>query len=249
MIFGVRCPGCARLVRGSCVACWSAVPASGELPKAAIAFDGVGRRLVLGFKYGNARSLARPFAERIVADLRRSFEDEGIQCVTWAPTAARRVRRRGYDQAELLAAEVARLLGLPCRRLLRRTDRSGPQTGMSRRDRVGGPAFVARVPPSITHVLVVDDVITTGATLDAAHLALRRAGACQVTCRAAAATPDRSVQARPAKSRARAIAGETSSSTTTPIMPTDSAAVTFEVTSSKNALRPGATPRRSRVSS
>ena len=179
------------MVRGCCTACWSAVPASGELPRAAVAFDGVGRRLVLGFKYGNARSLARPFAERIVADLARSFEAEGIQCVTWAPTSGRRVRRRGYDQAELLAGEVARLLGLPCLRLLRRTGRSGPQTGRSRRDRAGGPAFVARVPRSIIHVLVVDDVITTGATLDAAHLALRRAGARRVTCRAAAATPAR----------------------------------------------------------
>ena len=222
--------------------------ASGPL-QSAVAFDGVGRRLVLGFKYGNARSLARPFAERIVADLHRSFEVDGIQCVTWAPTAARRIRRRGYDQAELLAVEVARLLGLPCLRLLRRTSRSGPQTGRSRRDRVGGPAFVARLPRSITHVVVVDDVITTGATLEAARRALRQAGARKVICRAAAATPDRPAQARPVNSRVRAIAGEKSSSTTMPIMPIDSAAATFDVTSSKNALRAGATPNRARVSS
>lgn len=249
MIFGARCPGCDLMVRDRCQSCWSAVPTASELPQAAVAFDSVGRRLVLGFKYGNARSLARPFAERIVAELRRSSAADGIQCVTWAPTAPGRVRRRGYDQAELLAAEVARLLGVPCRRLLRRTGRSAPQTGRTRLDRVAGPAFVGRVPRSVAHVLVIDDVITTGATLEAARRALQRAGARQVTCRAAAATPARSAQARPVNSRARAIAGEKSSSTTMPIMPIDSAAATFEATSSKKALRPGVISKRARVSS
>jgi predicted amidophosphoribosyltransferase len=147
--------------------------------------------LVHGLKYRNGRSLARPFAVRIVASLPASTDRCDIDCVTWAPTSARRARRRGYDQAELIARDVAQLLGVPCRRLLRRVGRAVPQTGRSRRDRVVGPTFVARVPRGAHGVLVIDDVITTGATLDAARLALVRAGARHVICRAAAATPER----------------------------------------------------------
>ncbi len=192
MLFASRCPACRQAVRGSCSACWSSVRPADPVAGAALEFTGVGRDLLIGFKFGNARTLARPFARRLVDDLARAGSSPPgpqIDCVTWAPTSPRRARRRGYDQAELLAREVARLLGVRCRRLLRRAGRSVAQTGRSRHDRAIGPAFVGRAPAGVCHVLVVDDVITTGATLDAARLALIQAGVPMVTCRAAAATP------------------------------------------------------------
>jgi hypoxanthine phosphoribosyltransferase len=109
--------------------------------------------------------------------------------VTWAPTSARRRRRRGYDQSELLAHAVARRLGLPCRRLLFR-DRSGHQTGRSRQERLRlGPVFTARPLRKPSRVLVIDDVVTTGSTLRAAGHALDLAGAAKVVLFAAVATP------------------------------------------------------------
>jgi competence protein ComFC len=112
----------------------------------------------------------------------------GVDVVTWAPTSKDRRRRRGFDQAELLARRVARELGLPSAALLRRAH-GPPQTGRLAAERRVGPAFVvvaARVP---SHVLVVDDVVTTGATLTAAARALRHAGAATVVGVAAARTP------------------------------------------------------------
>ena len=152
---------------------------------AAITYQGVGRRLLLGLKYANGRTLVRPLAARMAA----LVDPVTIDVVTWAPTAPGRVRRRGYDQSELLARAVAAELGVPCRRLLRRASGSAPQTGRSRMERSVGPSFVARRFWRSLRVLVVDDVVTTGATLQAAKRALERAGALDVVLIAGAATP------------------------------------------------------------
>lgn len=117
------------------------------------------------------------------------FDPVPFDIVTWAPTSARRRRRRGYDQSELLARAVARRLGLPCRRLLTR-DRSCHQTGRSRQERLdNGPVFKARPLRRPSRVLVIDDVVTTGSTLRAAGHALDLAGAAKVVLFAAASTP------------------------------------------------------------
>jgi predicted amidophosphoribosyltransferase len=149
------------------------------------AFDGVGRRLVLALKYANGRSLVRPIAQAMARLVPRG----SVDVVTWAPTSAAHRRERGFDQAELLARAVARRLGVPCRGLLVRATSSPPQTGRSRAERLVGPAFTARGRRTRGRVLVVDDVVTTGATLRNAQRALYAAGAGQVRCIAAAATP------------------------------------------------------------
>jgi predicted amidophosphoribosyltransferase len=153
-------------------ACWSL-----------LAYDGVGRDLIVGLKYRNARSILG----RLGAALAALIGDEGralVDLVTWAPTSPARRRDRGYDQAQLLAHAVARSLALPCRPLLDR--HAGPaQTGRSRIERLEGPAFRGRSGGS-SRVLIIDDVLTTGATLRAAAHALRASG-CSSTCAATAA--------------------------------------------------------------
>jgi predicted amidophosphoribosyltransferase len=151
---------------------------------AVLAYSGAGRRLVQALKFRSARPLVGPLATAMAA----LVVDAAIDVVTWAPTSASRRRRRGYDQAELLARAVARRLGCPCRPLLRRAASAGPQTGATRAARLLGPAFHARTAVR-GRVLVVDDVVTTGATLTAAASALQAAGASAVLTVAAAATP------------------------------------------------------------
>lgn len=157
--------------------------------QAAMPFDGVGRSAVLALKYRNKRTVARHLADMLV---RRLGLDAGprtdIDVVTWAPTSAAHIRHRGYDQAELLARAVAKRLGVPCRRLLYRSH--GPaQTGRSRAERLAGPGFRARTVHRPLRVLVVDDVVTTGATLLAAEQVLLEAGVSHVVLAAVAATP------------------------------------------------------------
>jgi competence protein ComFC len=151
--------------------------------RAAFAFEGVARELIVALKFRHRRSAARVIAAQMVGRLGLQH----IDLVTWAPTSARRVRRRGYDQAEAIAQSVARQLGVPCRRLLYRAH-GAPQTGKSRADRLAGPAFRARRPRHDLCVLVVDDVVTTGATLRTAAETLRAAGVARVELVAAAST-------------------------------------------------------------
>jgi predicted amidophosphoribosyltransferase len=152
---------------------------------AAFSYEGVAREVVARLKYRNARALT-PW---LAAAMASAAVDAGLAggMVTWAPTTAARRRARGFDPAEVLARPLTRTLGLRGTRLLDR--RPGPpQTGLPAVGRRAGPAFAARR-RAPSHVLLVDDVATTGATLGAAALALRDAGATTVVAVTAARTP------------------------------------------------------------
>jgi ComF family protein len=102
--------------------------------------------------------------------------------ITWVPLARKRLAERGYDQAKALAVESARLLERPSASLLRRTRATTPQakrSGAERRRALQG-AFVATRAAVPRRVLLVDDVLTTGATVAACAQALQAAGAEQV---------------------------------------------------------------------
>ena len=106
-------------------------------------------------------------------------EVRGGTLVTWAPTTDSRRASRGFDQSELLARHVAAFTSMRCRSMLRRTN-VGSQTGSGRGERLERPHFVARAAPRGSCIVVIDDVLTTGATLRAAAQALRLAGAHRV---------------------------------------------------------------------
>lgn len=157
---------------------------------AALPFTGRPREVILGFKYGNRRQLAHHLAGLLVNRLLAAgVGPHDVDVVTWAPTGRRRRRRRGFDQAELVARRVAAQLGVPCRRLLERDGDDTPQTGRSRAARLHGPVFRASPAGAGKRVLVVDDVVTTGSTLRSAAASLRHAGATSVIRAAIATTP------------------------------------------------------------
>jgi predicted amidophosphoribosyltransferase len=183
------CPGCGTPGEAPCARCVASLEPGGLLDvpgvDAAVAlvrYEGSGARIVQALKYRNHRDALGRLG-RALARLVHWSPD----AVTWVPTTSRRRRRRGYDQAELLAQEVADALGVPLRGLLERVD-EGSQTRRSRMDR---RTLVAVRPtgPAPPSVLVVDDVCTTGASLTAAARALRTAGAKAVGAVTVAATP------------------------------------------------------------
>jgi predicted amidophosphoribosyltransferase len=160
-------------------------PAALDAWAAAFAYEGVIREVVARAKYRNTRASIPWLAAAAVAATREAGLTAEV--VTWAPTTPSRRRARGFDPAEILARAIARRLSLPTARLLVR--RPGPpQTGRPRAERRVGPQMVARA-PAPSRVLLVDDVATTGATLDAAALALRDAGALSVVAVTVARTP------------------------------------------------------------
>ncbi|QXC62796.1 hypothetical protein KSP35_08450 [Aquihabitans sp. G128] len=189
MLLATTCPGCGRSGAAPCPSCVATMARSWPVPvppsldrcRALLDYDGAAREVVAQLKYRNARSPVGWLAEG-VAGLVRPHE---VEVVTWAPTTEVRRRRRGFDQAELLARRVGRHLGVPCRSLLAR--RPGPaQTGRSSAERHDGPSFVPTRRLDGLRIAVVDDVVTTGATLDAAGRALRAAGAVHLLGLAAA---------------------------------------------------------------
>jgi predicted amidophosphoribosyltransferase len=146
---------------------------------ALVAYEGTGRRLVSSLKYANRRGGLEWLGAALAAQAEIAFGALDPRTVlTWVPASAAR-RRRGFDQAALVARPTARHLRLPARGLLVRQD-GASQTGRSRAERLGAPPLVARTGHLSGPVVVVDDVCTTGATLRSAAGALRAAGATRV---------------------------------------------------------------------
>ncbi|HTE57402.1 MAG TPA: phosphoribosyltransferase family protein [Verrucomicrobiae bacterium] len=142
-------------------------------------YDAAAKALIYVYKFGRKQAAAGPVARLMGQAL--PFIRPGT-IVTHVPTASRRVRQRGYDHAQLVAQELAAQLALPYRPLLRRVTQTR-QVGAKRSVRLEQMkhAFVCvgtRVPK--TKVLLVDDLVTTGATLEAAAAQLRSAGAQRV---------------------------------------------------------------------
>lgn len=184
MLLAARCAACGRRGASPCRSCHAALrPPAPEPPPAGLAglvtvlrYEGPARPLLARIKYRGQRQALRWLAWALAVRVRALVG--GVDVVTWAPTTLAHRRQRGFDQAELLARAVANELGVGSVGLLRRAP-GPPQTGRSAAERrATGPRFeLARPPPAGARVLVVDDVVTTGATLRAAVAAVAAGGA------------------------------------------------------------------------
>ena len=197
------CAGCGREGHALCPGCLPAVRVRVELPAGTplglpdgppdplaqlewcAPFAGTVRRALHALKYAGERRLARPLGEAVAARWARA--GAGGSLLVPVPVHETRRRERGYDQAELIAAWAADALGVPMLPLVARSRATAPQFRLDRRHRAtnvadafavrpGGAARVAR-----RGVVLVDDVVTTGATLAAVADALLAAGAASVS--------------------------------------------------------------------
>jgi predicted amidophosphoribosyltransferase len=180
----VTCGGCGRMGRicVPCETCRAEMSPASPGSAAVFAYDGPMIGVMRALKSEGNRAavgwLADLLATRVGA----------ADVVTWVPTSPRRERERGYDQAALLAKAVGRRLDVPVRRTLRRATASH-QTGRTRVERLADPPSFVATRPLFGSILLVDDVVTTGATLRSATAALVVAGAAEVCALAVAATP------------------------------------------------------------
>lgn len=164
--------------------------------RAPFGFDGPARRAIHRLKFGGWRSVAEALAAAMVEVWPAG--DWTSDAITWVPLSRERLASRGYDQARALAFAVAQRMGVPALALLRRIGDLGPQArrgGTARREAMRRTFASSADAPA--RILLVDDVLTTGATGAACAASLQGAGAVQVglltAARSAASVRRRSV--------------------------------------------------------
>jgi competence protein ComFC len=142
-------------------------------------------RAILMLKYGDVTPLGRWFARHLAKLVENNPQAFAADVLVPVPLDSVRLRERGYNQADLIARPLARILGIPFRSyLLVRTKPRPDKIRLTRRERWetvrGAYATHKSAQVDKQRVLLVDDVFTTGATLDACSRALRQAGAVRV---------------------------------------------------------------------
>ena len=154
-------------------------------------YEGNVRQSLLRYKFRNKRSYAQSYGRLLAMKIQRDYP-EGFDVLTWIPISAQRQLQRGYDQVELLCRAVAAELETEAVSTLKKTRNNPPQSGISgyaqRRANVLG-VYRVTDPDAIRdkRVLLLDDIITTGATAGEAARVLLTAGAKEVICAAVAA--------------------------------------------------------------
>ncbi len=157
-------------------------------------YEGDVRASLLRYKFGGATGYAKVYG-RLVADTVRTELAGEYDLVTWVPLSRKRLRERGYDQARLLARSTAKELGLPLTPTLHKQRNTQPQSGAGdaakRRANIAG-AYRMKTGADVTgkRILLMDDIVTTGATLSECARVLGKAGAEQVVCATVARSAD-----------------------------------------------------------
>ena len=204
LLFPAKCPFCGRVEDrpGICPACQAALPrvpegeqeqtlSAGVRCASPLYYENCARDGILRFKFHGASSAAEEFGPWIAACAAQHFSGE-FDVVTWVPVSARRLRQRGYDQAQLLAQSACRVWDVQPEALLRKiTDnpaQSGLQEASARRANVLGVYTAERSRVAGRNVLVVDDIVTTGSTLRECARTLQEAGAAGIVCATLAQT-------------------------------------------------------------
>ena len=204
LLYPPKCMLCQRVVESSeetvCSNCGCGLPEyEGALRKvqyfekavAPFYYEDCIRDAVLRFKFCGMQNYAAQFAQWMAVWVRAELEGK-YELISWVPCSARRRWTRGFDQAELLAKSLARQLGVPCAPVLKKVRNTPKQSGMPnaarRRGNVLG-AYRALEPEKLSgkKILLVDDVLTTGATLSECGKVLRIAGSGDLVCAVIAA--------------------------------------------------------------
>lgn len=197
LLYPKKCPFCRRLIdekRRVCPSCSTKLPYIYQRPPrkyehldecySCLEYKDTVRESIHRYKFSGAAVYAEIYGDFLT----KCIDENGISCdiITWVPLSGARLRKRGYDQARLLAEAVAGRRGLECLPLLRKIRDNKAQSGISdeakRKKNVSGVyKAITEFPITGKHILIIDDVVTTGSTLSECAGALKKAGAHRVT--------------------------------------------------------------------
>lgn len=208
LLYPSKCAFCGALIekkcRGCCEKCEKNLPFTKNGGKQSGNFFTVSlsplyyerevRDALLRYKFQRMSAYCEPFGI-LMADCVSAYLENQVDIVTWVPLSGKRLKKRGFDQSQLLAETMAQELWLPCKPVLEKTVHTAQQsrTGSAekRRANVSG-AYQVRDKSLVSGktVLLIDDIVTTGATFSECARMLGIAGAERVYCAALARKRD-----------------------------------------------------------
>ncbi|NLU24840.1 MAG: ComF family protein [Clostridiales bacterium] len=204
-LFPRRCPFCGKMAGKDllCADCEKTLPYTGENAlrqgtgfgrcASPLYYEGAVRTALLNFKFKGKLGGLSCFGA-LMAQCAAEQYSGAFDAITWVPVSQKRLKKRGFDQSRYLAASLCVDWHVPPQQTLRKIMDNPPQSGMEsaeqRRANVLG-VYEAVQPENITgkRWLLVDDILTTGATLGECVRVLKEAGAAEVVCLTLAATP------------------------------------------------------------
>jgi len=202
--FPLQCVNCGRLLAADnkdrvCGDCWSRIvylnrPIDIRLSLEEIwsvgVYDEVLKELIHQFKYKQKKYLANPLGKLLVDFVEEYLREERFDYIVPIPLEKTRQKKRGYNQAELLARILGEAVNKPIlTNLVRRRKKTKPQFGLNKEERFENLSGAFEIPESVKEdvatiaektVLLLDDLATTGATLDECAKVLKRAGVSEV---------------------------------------------------------------------
>ena len=203
LLFPPKCPFCGGILDhpGICPKCKPNLPWTDEenclkhldgglLCAAPLRYEGAVRSALLGLKFHSRASSAAPLGALIAQCAGEHFSGR-FDTVTWTPVSRKRLRERGYDQAQLLTQSACRRWGTKPVRLVWKIKNNPAQSGLDsaaqRQINVQG-VYEASAKAKGRRILLIDDICTTGATMTACAQALLDAGAESILCASVALT-------------------------------------------------------------
>ncbi|MEM5770133.1 MAG: ComF family protein [Bacillota bacterium] len=205
LLFPPKCPFCQKILedpaRLLCPSCQSSLPwLSGGAAERKVDFsDGcfsplayrdVVPEAIHRYKFSRIQAYGVPFGALLAQCVRENL-DELPDGLTWAPLSRSRLRERGFDQAELLARAAGKALSVPVFPTLCKAKHTKPQSelgeaGERRANALGAYTLLPGTDVQGKRLVLVDDVVTSGATLSECARVLRQSGAARVWCAALA---------------------------------------------------------------
>jgi len=195
LLFPQRCAVCGRVTGDDnvkcCPSCYEKLSFD-KLQRAApvnfcrgfyspLLYEGASRKAILGYKFRGRKASAK-FLAKLMAQCFCEHCTHSVQAVTWIPVSKQRLKERGFDQSEMLAENVAQILGLPLIDTLVKVRDNPAQSGLRTRKEKAENVKGVYEPRSGINIegmclLLVDDILTTGATMSEAARTLMKAGA------------------------------------------------------------------------
>ena len=173
-------PGAEDVVGAECPECSSGGSWPFTAARAAGAYEGLLKEAVRQLKYNNARWLVEPLVGLLAEVYHREECFTGAEIIVTVPMTKRKLRQRGYNQAELLGRELSGLIKMPVQGAVAKVIDTPAQVGLGRSEREGNLTGVFKLIGSSVigkKIIVIDDIFTTGSTLSAVSRTLTAGGA------------------------------------------------------------------------